>query len=155
MVCPLCLNCALDPLGYNCVTCKRGGAITTRCNTLRNVVYSTFQQAGLSAHLEIGCRWSNIIPGHDQQISLLPIGIVGSAAFDITVAYPLNSINMLEAGMYRCVSAKAPEHRKHTENDPKCIELGWRCIQVQCSSRLYVSYLHTFAEQNRCDVSDI
>ena len=25
MVCALCPNCALDPLGYHCVTCKRGG----------------------------------------------------------------------------------------------------------------------------------
>ena len=57
MVCPLCPNCALDPLGYHCVTCKRGGDITTRHNTLRNVVYSTFQRAGLSAHLEVGCGW--------------------------------------------------------------------------------------------------
>ena len=29
MVCPLCPNCALDPLSYHCVTCKRGGDITT------------------------------------------------------------------------------------------------------------------------------
>ena len=48
-----------------------------------------------------------------------------SAAFDITVTSPLN---MLEAGMYQGVSAKSVEHRKHTENDPKCVELGWRCI---------------------------
>ena len=31
--------------------------------------------------------------------------------------------------MYQSVSAKAAEHRKHTENDPKCVELGWRCIE--------------------------
>ena len=29
--------------------------------------------------------------------------------------------SMLEAGMYQGVSAK-------TENDPKCVVLGWRCI---------------------------
>ena len=54
MVCPLCLNCTLDPLGYHCVTCKRGGDITTRHDTLRNV---TSQRAGLSAYLEVGCGW--------------------------------------------------------------------------------------------------
>ena len=48
-----------------------------------------------------------------------------SAAFDITVTSPLN---MLEVGMYQGVSAKSVEHRKHTENDPKCVELAWRCI---------------------------
>ena len=56
-VCPLCPNCALDPLGYHCVTCKSGGDVTTRHNTLRNAVHSTFQRAGLSAHLEVGCGW--------------------------------------------------------------------------------------------------
>ena len=48
----------------------------------------------------------------------------------LIIASPLNSINMLEAGMYQGVSTKAPEHRKHTENDPKCVELGWRCIPL-------------------------
>ena len=32
--------------------------------------------------------------------------------------------------MYQGVSAKSAEHRKHTENDPKCVELGWRCIPL-------------------------
>ena len=50
-----------------------------------------------------------------------------SAAFDITVASPLNSINILEVGMCQDVSAKAAEQRNHSENDPKCVELGWRC----------------------------
>ena len=62
------------------------------------------------------------------------LGLWSSAAFDITVASPLNSINMLEAGMYQGVSAKAAEHRKHTENDPKCVELGWRCIPLAVES---------------------
>ena len=113
------LNCALDPLVYHCVTC-------------RNVVYSTFQRAGLSAHLEVGCGW-----GQDNSRTR-PEDILGdcgtSAAFDITVASLLNSINMLEAGMYQGVSAKAAEHRKHTENDPKCVELGWRCIPLAVES---------------------
>ena len=74
------------------------------------------------------------IPEHDQQTSLSPWDCGSSAAFDITVASPLNSINMLEAGMYQGVSAKAAEHRKHTENDPKCVELGWRCIPLAVES---------------------
>ena len=52
-------------------------------------------------------------------------------AFDITVA---SLLNMLEAGMYHGVSAKAAEHRKHTENDPKCVELGWQCIPLTVES---------------------
>ena len=65
------------------------------------------------------------IPEHDQQTSLLPWDCGTSAAFDITAASLLNSINMLEESMCQDVSAKAAEHRKHTENDPKCVELGW------------------------------
>ena len=53
-----------------------------------------------------------------------------SAAFDFAVTSPLNSHTMLEAGMYHGVSAKAAEHRKHNENDPKCAELGWRCVPL-------------------------
>ena len=128
-------NCALDPLGYHCVTCKRGGDITTRYNTLHNMVYNTLQQAGLSAHLEVGCGWgqdnSRTRPA-DIFVTNWDCGT--SAAFDITVTSPLNSINMLEAGMYQGVLAKAAEHRKHTQNDPKCVELGWQCILLAAES---------------------
>ena len=131
IVFPLYPNCALDPLGYHCVTCKRGGDVTTRHNTLRNVIYRTFQRVGLSEHLEVGCAW-----GHDNSRTWLADILVTnwdcgtSAAFDITVASPLNSHTMLEAGMYQGVSAKLAEHRKHNENDPKCAELGWRCVPL-------------------------
>ena len=102
-------NCALDPLGYHCVTCKRGGNITTRYNILRNVVYSTFQRAGLSAHSEVGCGWGQDNSRTRPAYILVTNWDCGSpAAFDITstVASPLNSINMLEAGMYQGASAK-------------------------------------------------
>ena len=86
MVCPLCPNCTLDPLGYHCVTCKRGGDITTRHNTLHNVVCSTFQRAGLSAHLEVGCGGgqdnSRTQPA-DIHVTIWDCGT--SAAFDITI----------------------------------------------------------------------
>ncbi|KAL5499533.1 hypothetical protein EMCRGX_G010968 [Ephydatia muelleri] len=36
--------------------------------------------------------------------------------------------------MYQDVSAKAAEHRKHTENDPKCVALGWQCIPLAVES---------------------
>ena len=131
MDCPLYPNCALDPLGNHCVTCKRGGDVTTRHNTIRNVIYSTFQRAGLSAHLEVGSGWE-----HDNSRTW-PADILvtnwdcgTSAAFDITVTSPLNSHTILEADMYQGVSAKAAEHKKHNENDPKCAELGWRCVPL-------------------------
>ena len=131
----LCPNCALDPLGYHCVTCKSGGDVTTRHNTLRNVVHSTFQRAGLSAHLEVACGWrKDNARTRPADILVTNWDCGTSAAFDITVTSPLNSPNMLEAGMYQGVSAKSAEHRKHTENDPKCVELGWRCIPLAVES---------------------
>ncbi|KAL5464058.1 hypothetical protein EMCRGX_G033016 [Ephydatia muelleri] len=114
MACPLCPNCALDPLGYHCVTCKREGDATTRHNTLHNVVYNTFQT-----------RPADIL------ITNWDCGT--SAAFDITVASPLNSLNMLEAGMY-CTRVfqqrQLSTENIPVDNDPKCAELGWRCIPL-------------------------
>ena len=77
MVCSLCPNCALDPrVTTVCVTCKRGGDIKTRHNTLQNVVYSTL--------------W------------------MGTRQFQDTTSIK--------------------------QNDPKCVELGWRCIQLAVES---------------------
>eukprot|EP00731_Ephydatia_muelleri_P011801 Em0006g695a len=57
-----------------------------------------------------------------------------SAAFDVTVASPLNSSTITEAGMYSGAAARAAELRKHTQNDSKCAELSWNCISlaVEC-----------------------
>ena len=89
--------------------------------------YSTFQRAGLLAYLEVSCGW-----GQDNSrtrsadILVTNWDCETSAVFDITVASSLISINMLEVGMYQGVSAKAAENRKHTENAPKYVDLGWR-----------------------------
>eukprot|EP00731_Ephydatia_muelleri_P016004 Em0009g428a len=116
MVCPLCPNCALDPLGYHCVTCKREASWFV-CTPRSWLWMGTRQfQDTTSRH-----------PCHQ-------LGLGTSAAFDITVASPLKSIICWKQGMYQGVSAKAAEHRKHTENDPKCVELGWQCmlLAVEC-----------------------
>ncbi|KAL5484137.1 hypothetical protein EMCRGX_G020585 [Ephydatia muelleri] len=57
-----------------------------------------------------------------------------SAAFDVTVASPLNSCTITEAGMYSGAAVRAAELRKHTQNDSKCAELSWKCIPlaVEC-----------------------
>ena len=137
-------NCVLDPLGYHCVTCKRGGDITTRHNTLCNVVYSTFQRAGLSAHLEVGCGW-----GQDNSRTR-PADILDtnwdcgtSAAFDI------NSINMLEVGMYQGVSAKAAEHRKHTENMIPSVSSWAGVLAVECYGAWGPEALRAFSQATR------
>ena len=43
----------------------------------------------------------------------------------------LNSSSVVEVGMPSGVAAVAAEKkRKHSENDVKCKELGWRCIPL-------------------------
>ena len=124
--CPLCQGNSLDPLGYHCVTCKRGGDVTLRHNLLRNVLFNTFRRAGLSSHLEVGsgCMGSGEFKDPSSRHS----------SHQLTVASPLNSSTITEAGMYSGATARAAELRKHTQNGFKCAELSWKCIPlaVEC-----------------------
>eukprot|EP00731_Ephydatia_muelleri_P003301 Em0001g3301a len=52
------------------------------------------------------------------------------AAFDITVPSPLTPAILAEASRRVGAAAEAAENRKHTANDPKCAELGWRCVPL-------------------------
>ncbi|KAL5505320.1 hypothetical protein EMCRGX_G006734 [Ephydatia muelleri] len=71
-----------------------------------------------------------------------------SAAFDVTVASPLNSSTITEAGMYSGAAARAAELRKHTQNDSKCAELSWKCIPlaVECYSAWGPEALKAFSQ---------
>ena len=52
------------------------------------------------------------------------------AAFDITVTSPLTPAILAEASRRVGAAAEAAVNRKHTANDPKCAELGWRCVPL-------------------------
>ena len=39
-------------------------------------------------------------------------------------------IHTYEASRRMGAAAEAAENRKHTANDPKCAELGWRCVPL-------------------------
>ena len=52
------------------------------------------------------------------------------AAFDITVTSPLTPAILAEASRRVGAAAEAAENRKHTANDPKCAELGRRCVPL-------------------------
>ena len=67
MVCPLCPNCALDSLGYHCDTCKRGGDVTTRHNTVRNG--ALFSKLVYLHTLRLAVDGDMIIPEHNRQTS--------------------------------------------------------------------------------------
>ena len=70
------------------------------------------------AHLEVGCEWGqDHSRTHRADILVTNWDCGTSAAFDITVASLLNSLNMLEACMYQDVCLK-------------CVELGWQYIPL-------------------------
>ena len=37
-------------------------------------------------------------------------------------------------------AAEAAENRKHTANDPKCAELGWRCVPLHVAVEAYCNW---------------
>ena len=120
-----------------------------RHNALRNVLFNTFRRAGLSSHLEVGSGWGQ------ESLRTRPADILVtnwnngiSAAFDVTVASPLNSSTITEAGMYSGAAARAAELRKHTQNDSKCAELSWKCIPlaVECYSAWSPEALKAFSQ---------
>ena len=89
----------------------------------------------MSSYLEVGSGWgqeSSRTRPTDILVTNWDNGI--SAAFDVTVASPLNSSTITEAGMYSGAAVRAAELRKHTQNDSKCAELSWKCIPlaVEC-----------------------
>ena len=74
--------------------------------------------------------------GHDERRTrpadvLVPNWDLGKpAAFDLTVASPLNQSILNEACVTAGSSARVSEQRKHASNDVKCSELGWSCISL-------------------------
>ena len=54
LLCPLCTDIALDPLGHHAATCRRGGDLVLLRNHLRNVSVEFCHQAHLSVKLEEG-----------------------------------------------------------------------------------------------------
>ncbi|KAL5515639.1 hypothetical protein EMCRGX_G000834 [Ephydatia muelleri] len=105
--CALCPGIALDPLGHHAITCKRGGDVVTRHNTLRDAL----------AEISTLVLLTNWATGK-------------TAAFDISVTSPLNTLILLEAGVAAGSAAQATETRKHMANDAKCNELGWLCVPL-------------------------
>ena len=129
--CGLCPDVALDPLGHHAATCRRGGDVVIRHNRLRDVFLSFCHQAHIAARLEAG---SGLTPGLDRarpaDVLVRDWAQGKPAAFDITVTSPLTPAILAEASRRVGAAAEAAENRKHTANDPKCAELGWRCVPL-------------------------
>ena len=84
--CPYCPEHQLDPLGHHAVTCKSGGDVVLRHNSLRDAYSQFCHRACLGGQLEVGCGL-----GADKRHShpadiLVQNWIIGKpAAFDLTV----------------------------------------------------------------------
>ena len=113
---------------HHALTCKYNGDVVSRHNQLRNIFLKSCRQAGVGGQMEVGSGL-----GHDEQRTrpadvLVPNWDLGKpAAFDLTVASPLNQSILTETVGS---SAQVSEQRKHVSNDVKCSELGWSCIPL-------------------------
>eukprot|EP00731_Ephydatia_muelleri_P024145 Em0016g416a len=98
---------------------------------LRDVFLSFCHQAHIAARLEAG---SDLTPGLDRtrpaDVLVRDWAQGKPAAFDITVTSPLTPAIFAGASRMVGAAAEAAENRKHTANDPKCAELGWRCVPL-------------------------
>ena len=116
--CALCPDVALDPLGHHTATCRRDGDVVY-ANRLRDVFPSFCHQGHIAARLEADVLVRDWAQGKP-------------AAFDITVTSPLTPAILAEASRRVGAAVEAAENRKHTANDPKWAELGWRCASSSC-----------------------
>ena len=129
--CALCPDNVLDPLGHHAITCKRGGDVVARHNTLCDVLAKTCYWAHLGIQVEAG---NDLTAGHSHTRPadlLLTNWTTGkTAAFDISVPSLLNTHTLMEAGVSAGSAALATEGRKHRANDAKCKELSWLCVPL-------------------------
>ena len=129
--CPSCSTQSLDPLGHHALTCRYNGDVVSRHNQLRNTFFESCRQAGVGGQMEAGSGL-----GHDERRTqpadvLVPNWDLGKrAAFDLTVASPLNQSILNEARVTEGSSARVSKQRKHASNHVKCSELGWSCIPL-------------------------
>ena len=98
--CALCPGIALDPLGHHAITCKRGGDVVTCHNTLRDVLAEICHQAHLGVQVEAGNDLTaDHSHTHPADLLLTNWATGKTAAFDISVTSPLNTLTLLEAGV--------------------------------------------------------
>ena len=113
------------------ITCKCGGDVVIRHNTLRDLLVEKCHQAHLSVQIEAG----NVLTtdhSHTWPADLLVANWASgrAAAFDISVTSPLYTLTFLKAGVPAGCAALAAEERMHVANDAKCHELGWICVPL-------------------------
>eukprot|EP00731_Ephydatia_muelleri_P024059 Em0016g330a len=101
------------------------------CALCPDVALASGPSSHIAARLEAG---SGLTPGLDHtrpaDVLVRDWAQGKPAAFDITVTSPLTPAILAGASRRVGAAAEAAENRKHTANDPKCAELGWRCVPL-------------------------
>ena len=122
----------LDQLGHHHLTCALGGFVVHRHNRLRDTFYSLCRMAGMNPELERGAYHDDASRPADVLVPLWSLG--KSGAFDITVVSPLSPSILLGPGAGNTDVVDEAAQKKHTENDPKCADLGWTCVPLAIDS---------------------
>ena len=106
--CAICSGNALNPLGHHATTCKCGGDVVVRHNTLRDVLADTCHRAHLGIQVEAGNDLTaNHNHTHPADLLLTNWTAGKTAAFDISVTSPLNTHTLMEAGVSAGSAAQA------------------------------------------------
>ena len=111
--CPLCPNTALDLLGHNAATCKKGGDVVTRHNRFRDAFVDFCHQAHIGVQVEVG---STLTPDGSRSLPadvLVRDWIAGRfAAFDFTVSSPFSVASLNQACTTSGFTALSAESRR-------------------------------------------
>ena len=133
--CPYCPNHRLDPLGHHALTCKHGGDVVLRHNSLRDVFVEFCHRACLGGQVEVGSGLGlDRLHSRPADVLVNNWHLGKPAAFDLTITSPLNPTTLTEAGVRCGSSALVAEARKHNANDSKCAERGWVCLPLAVES---------------------
>ncbi|KAL5481713.1 hypothetical protein EMCRGX_G021941 [Ephydatia muelleri] len=100
----------LDLLGHHALTCKHGGDVVLRHNSLSDVFVESCHRACLGGQVEVESGLGlDRLHSHPADVLVNDWHLGKPAAFDLTA-------------------------RKHNANDSKCAELGWVCIPLAVES---------------------
>ena len=88
--------------------------------------------AGLAPQKEMGSSFGDPSRPADLLINDWSLGKAG--AFDLTVVSPLSPSILHGAGAGNTDVVDEAAKKKHTDNDPKCADLGWTCVPLAVDS---------------------
>lgn len=147
VVCPRCREQNLDVYGFHAVVCSTGNWRIGRHDRIRDVVFDGLQKALFNPTREV----QKLLPGVDERPAdiFVPSWSLGrSAAFDVTVVFPLQSHFLSRAAENINVAAEAGITLKDKKSLDKCAEVGLEFIALAMDT--YGAFAHqTFLALSR------